>query len=114
MAFNHTEYAHRTGRRSRPRGPLAMLNLFDELEAAIEQSQLVRRRHRGKKLRSRVRDMRIAEARLEAAMGPARQEAARNGKDPRRREQYGDDLKHRPARARYERLRLKKMIGDWK
>lgn len=113
MAFDHTAYAHRTGRRSRPRNRDQMATVFADLDEAILVARAVRAKHRHRNERSRTRDLQIARAKLEAAMIPARQESARNSKDPERRRRYGASLTERTARVRYEKLRLMKMLGEW-
>lgn len=111
MAFDHTAYAHRTGRRSRPRNAPAMESLLAELDVAIEAAVGARMQHRRKNLRGKTRDLQVARAMIVAAMIPARQETARFAACPQRRRAWGPPLLTRTARARREVLYLDRMLS---
>jgi hypothetical protein len=108
-----TAYAHRKGRRSRPRSVEAMGKLIADAEAATLAGVAARRKHSRKNLPARTGDLQTARARIERAMIGVRQESARLQHDPARRRAWGPQLAKASAACRREKHRLMRMLGEW-
>lgn len=99
-------------RRPRRRQPLTHAELRDaitEANAAADQAETARLKHRRRRRSDRGSDVAAAQARMRAAMVPLRSEAGRLARDRTLDALYGVDIRLASSRVRTERRKLAKL-----